>query len=170
MIILQRVLIIFFNNAVSNLNIPKYYKPGNIDHNEDPIKSTSTNKCFKIKYFSISKPEIEKEISNLDSSKACQDLIYEQKLSNLIHTFLQMLYIPNSTDCDLFLIYSTVLGLLDQLQIFWWFCLIELPGLLTGLGLLELWHLIYPSLSIKIGMQVFFTNLGLMKFQVRYLA
>ena len=48
-------------------------------------------------------------------------------------------------------------------------CLIELLGLLTGLGLLELWHLIYPRLSTEFGMLVFFTNLSLLEFQVRYL-
>ena len=40
---------------------------------------------------------------------------------------------------------SMVLGLLDQLHIFWQFHLIELPGLLTGLGLLELQNLIDSS-------------------------
>ena len=41
--------------------------------------------------------------------------------------------------CGLFfLISSMVLGLLDQLQIFLHMCLIEFPGLLAGLRLLEL--------------------------------
>ena len=39
---------------------------------------------------------------------------------------------------DLFLIASMVLGLLDQLYIFWQLCLIALLELLTSLGLLEL--------------------------------
>ena len=56
-----------------------------------------------------------------------------------------------------------VLGLLDQMKIFWQFYVIELLGLLTGLG-------IYPRFSTRFGMQVFFTNLSLMEFQVRYLA
>ena len=43
-------------------------------------------------------------------------------------------------------------------------------GLLTGLGLLELWHWIYPRLLTGLGILVFFTNLRLMKFQVRCLA
>ena len=68
-----------------------------------------------------------------------------------------------------FLISIMVLGLLDQLQIFLQLYLIELLGLLTGLGLLELWHLIYPRLLTGFGMLVFFTNLSLMEFQVRYL-
>ena len=63
-----------------------------------------------------------------------------------------------------------VLGLLDQLQIFSQLYLIELLGLSTGLGLLELWHFIYPRLLTGFGMQVFFTNLSLMEFHVRYLA
>ena len=59
-----------------------------------------------------------------------------------------------------FLISSMVLGLLDQLLIFSQLYLIELLGLLTGLGLLELWHLIYPRLLTGFGMLVFFTNLS----------
>ena len=38
-----------------------------------------------------------------------------------------------------------------------------------GLGLLELWHLIYPRLLAGFDMLAFFTNLSLMQFQVRYL-
>ena len=40
--------------------------------------------------------------------------------------------------------------------------MIELLGLLTGLGLLELKVLIYPRLSTGFGMLVFFINLSLM--------
>ena len=47
--------------------------------------------------------------------------------------------------------------------------LIELVGLLTGLGLLELWHLIYPRLLTGFDMLVYLTNLSVMEFQVRYL-
>ena len=67
-----------------------------------------------------------------------------------------------------FLIFSMVLGLLDQLQIFSQSYLIELVGLLTDLGLLEL--LICLRLLTGFGMLVYFTNLSLMEFQVRYLA
>ena len=71
-----------------------------------------------------------------------------------------------------FLISSMVLGLHDQLQIFSQLYLIKLLGLLPGLGLLGLWwqHLIYPRLLTGFGILVFFTNLSLMEFQVRYLA
>ena len=63
-----------------------------------------------------------------------------------------------------------VLGLLDQLLIFSQLYLIELLGLLTGLGLLKLWHLECPRLLRGFDMLVYFTNLTLMEFQVRYLA
>ena len=61
-----------------------------------------------------------------------------------------------------------VLGLLDQLQISWQLCVIELLGRSTGLRLLK--HSIFPRLLIEFGMLLFFTNVGLMEFQVRYLA
>ena len=60
--------------------------------------------------------------------------------------------------CGLFLIFSMVLGLLDQLQIFLQLYLIGLLGLIRGLGLHELWHLIYPSYLTGFGKLVFFTN------------
>ena len=63
-----------------------------------------------------------------------------------------------------------VLGLLHQLLILSQLYLIELLGLLTSLVLLELWQLIYPRLLTGFGMLVFFTNLSLMEFQVRYSA
>ena len=59
----------------------------------------------------------------------------------------------------LFLISSMVFGLLDQMQIFSQLNLIELQGLLTGLGLLKLWHLICPRVLTGFGILVFFTNL-----------
>ena len=61
------------------------------------------------------------------------------------------------------------LGLLDHLQIFSQLYLIELLRLLTCLGLLKLWHFIYPRLLTKFAMLVFFINLSLMEFQVRNL-
>ena len=54
-----------------------------------------------------------------------------------------------------------VLGVLDQLQIFLQLYLIELLGLLTGLGLLKLQHLIYPRHLAGFDILVFFTNVSL---------
>ena len=69
-----------------------------------------------------------------------------------------------------FLIYSTVLCSLSQIKIFWQLYLIEMLRLLTGLWLLGPWPFIYPRLLTGFVMLVFFTNLSLMEFQVRYLA
>ena len=63
-----------------------------------------------------------------------------------------------------------VLGLPNQLKIFLQLYLMELLGLLTGLGLLELWQLIYPRLLTGFSILVLYTNLSYMEFQVRYLA
>ena len=74
------------------------------------------------------------------------------------------------------------LYLLDQLQIFWQLYLMEMLGLLIGLGLLKgfrqslgllkafdrAWG--YSMLSTEFGMVVFFINWSLMEFQVRSLA
>ena len=45
----------------------------------------------------------------------------------------------------------------------------RIASVLTGLVLLELWHLIYKRLLTGFDMLVSFTNLSLMEFQVRYL-
>ena len=74
--------------------------------------------------------------------------VFEKLVNNRIVNHLEKFFFPIS---------SMVLGLLDQLLIFSQLCLIELLGLLTGLGLLE----------TGFGMLVFFTNLSLMEFQVR---
>ena len=63
-----------------------------------------------------------------------------------------------------------VSGLLDQLLIFSRLLSDRIARALTGLGLLELWHLMYPMLLTGFGMLVFFTKSSLMEFQVRYLA
>ena len=100
----------FFINVVLHFNIPQYRdKSVNIDHIKDPItrsieqyknhpsivaiKSKTTNKYFNFSI--ISKSEFEKEILNRQHVKIP---IYQQKLSNLIQTFLQMPSILNSTD------------------------------------------------------------------------
>ena len=88
--------------------------------------------------------------------------VFEKLVNNRIVDHLEK--------CGLFLISSMVLGLLDQLLIFSQLHLIELLRLLTGLGLFELGHMIYPRLMTGFCMLVFLTNLSLMEFQVRYLA
>ena len=68
--------------------------------------------------------------------------------------------------CDLFLISSVVLGLVDQPKIFLQLYLKELLGLLTGLALIELQDLIYSRLLTVFGVLVYFTNLCVTEFQV----
>ena len=63
-----------------------------------------------------------------------------------------------------FLISSMVLGLLDQLQILTQLYLMQLLGLSTGIGLLEVQHLIYPRLLKGFGILFFYINLSLMEF------
>ena len=69
------------------------------------------------------------------------------------------------TESAFFLISSMVLDL-SQWQIFLQLFMIELLGLLTGLGLLELQHLIYSRILTGFGMLVFFIDLSNMKFQM----
>ena len=84
----------------------------------------------------------------------------------LVKKLVNNIIVDHLKKCVFFLISSMVLGLLDQLEIL----TAELLWLLTGLGLLKLQHLIYPRFFTRFGMLVFFTNLGLMEFQVWYLA
>ena len=60
--------------------------------------------------------------------------------------------------CDLFSDFQYGFRSSRSMLIFSQLYLIELIGLLTGLGLLQLWHLIYPRLLTWSGMLVFFTN------------
>ena len=60
-----------------------------------------------------------------------------------------------------------VLGFLNQLQILWQLYLTELPEFLIGLGLFELWYLIYPRLWTGCDVLMFFTNSTLMEFLMR---
>ena len=91
-------------------------------------------------------------------------------VSKVFKKLVNNMIVDHLENVAFFLISNMVLGLLDQLQIFQQLCLMELLSLLTSLGLLELQHLIYPRLLTEFGMLIFFTNLGLMEFQVRYLS
>ena len=108
------VLYTFFTNVVSN--IPKYHdKLPDVDYIEGlttasveqyenhPIivakKSKSTNKYFT--FNSISKLKIEKEILNLNSSKACQDSNIPIKIIKFnSDIFIDPLYIQFSISLD----------------------------------------------------------------------
>ena len=59
-------------------------------------------------------------------------------VTQVFEKFVNNRIVDHQEKCGLFLISSMVLGILDQLQIFLQLYLIELLGLLTGLGLLKL--------------------------------
>ena len=108
-----------------------------------------------------------KNVTERPAAKNYHPVSFLSVASKVFEKLVNTRIVDHLEKCDLFLISSMVLGLLDQLQIFSQLYLIELLGLLTGLGLLELWHLIYPRLLTGFGMLVFFINLSLMEFQVR---
>ena len=68
-----------------------------------------------------------------------------------------------------FQISRMALGFLDQLQIFSQLYLIELLGPFNRSGAPRVVALIYPRLLTRFGMLVFFTDLSLMEFLVKYL-
>ena len=59
-------------------------------------------------------------------------------VSKVLEKLVNNRIVDHLEKCGFFLISSMVLGIFNQLHIFWLLCLIELLGLLTGLGLLEL--------------------------------
>ena len=64
-------------------------------------------------------------------------------VSKFFETLVNKRIVKRLEKYGLFHISSMVLGLLDQLQIFWQLHLIELLGFLIGLGLLQLQHLVW---------------------------
>ena len=70
--------------------------------------------------------------------------VFEKLVNNRIVDHLEK--------CGLFSDFQYDLGILDQLQNFSQLYLIELLGLITSLGLLKLWHLIYPRFLTGLGM------------------
>ena len=71
-----------------------------------------------------------------------------------------------------FFISSMVLGFLDQLQIFSQLCLIELLGawVFNRSGATQTVALNISKAFDRCGVPVVFTNIGLVEFQVRYMA
>ena len=65
-------------------------------------------------------------------------LVFFSVVSKVFEKLVNNSIVNHQENCGLFLISSMVLGLLYQLQIFLQLYLIELLGLLAGLGLLKL--------------------------------
>ena len=149
--------------------------------------SSRTN--LKLHNISVTPKMVKKVITNFDSSKAsdpdCIPVVFQRnsdpELLYILAELFNMCLKVSCPDCwkvssvvlafiKNFLVSIMVLGLFDQLQIFRQLHLIELLGLLTDLGPIELSHLIYPRLLAGFGMLVFFRNVSLMEFQVKDLA
>ena len=133
------------------------------------------NKCLKVSFFpGCWKVSSVVPVFKNNGDRSTAKNYHPVRLLSVINKFFEKLVsnviVDHLEKCGLFLISTMVLGLLNQLQIFSQLHLIELLGLLTGLKLLELWHLIYPRLLTGLDMLVFFPNLRFMQFQVRYLA
>ena len=127
------------------------------------------NKCLKESCFPdfwkvSSVAPVFKNVGERSAAKNYHPVIPLSVFSKVFEKLVNNRIVDHLEKCGPFLISSMVLGFLDQLQIFSQLYLIELVGLLTGLGLVELWRLIYPRLLTGFAMLVFFTNLSLMEF------
>ena len=130
------------------------------------LKESCFRDCWKVS----SVAHVFKNVRERSTAKNYCPVSLLSVISKVFEKLVNNRIVDHLDKCCLFLISSMVLGLPDQLQIFSQLHLIELLGLSTGLGLLELWHLIYPRLFTRFGILVFFTNLSLMEFQIRYFA
>ena len=123
------------------------------------LKESCFQDCWKVS----SVVPVFKNIGETSAAKNYHLVSLLSVVSKIFEKIVNNRIVDHLEKCD-FLISNMVLGLLDQQQIFLQLYLIELIGLLTSLGLLELWHLIYPRLLTVFGMLVFFANLSLMEF------
>ena len=140
-----------FKKVIMNLNLPKASGPDCIPvvvlKNCEPelsyILSELFNKCLKESCFpycwkvSLVVPAI-KNVGERSTAKNYRPVSLLSVLSKVFEKLVNNRIVDHLEKCGLFLISSMVLGLLNQLQIFSQFYLIELLGLLTDLGLLEL--------------------------------
>ena len=131
------------------------------------LKESCFPDCWKVS----SVVPVFKNVGERSTAKNYRHVSLLSVVSKVFEKLVNNSIVDHLEKCGIFSISSLVLGLLDQLWIFLQLYLIELARLLTGLGPLEpeLWVLIYPRLLTGFDMLVFFTNLNLMEFQVRYL-
>ena len=126
--------------------------------------------CFPDHWKVSSMVSVHKNVGERSTAKNYHPVSVHSAVSKVFEKLVNNSIFDHLERCSFFLIFSMVLGLLDQLLILSQLYLVELLGLLTNIGLLELWHLIYLKLLTGFGMLFFFTNLSLMEYQVRYLA
>ena len=112
------------------------------------LKESCFPDCWKV--LSVA-PEF-KNVGERSTAKNFYPVSLLAVVSKVFEKFVNNRILDHLEKSGLFFISSIVLGLLDQLHIFSQLYLIELLGLSTGLGLLQLWHLIYPRLLTGFGM------------------
>ena len=103
------------------------------------------------------------------TAKNCWPISVLSVVSKIFEKLVNNRLVDNLEKCGLFFISSMVLNILNYRQAFSELYRIELLRLLIGLELLELWHLIYPRLSTRCAMLVFFTYSNVTEFQAGYL-
>ena len=144
----------------------------NCEHQLSYIRAELFNMCLKKSYFpdcwkvSLVVP-VFKNISERSTAKNYCPVSLLFVASKVFEKLVNNRIVDHLENSGVFFWFLMFLHLLNQLQIFWQLGLLELLGLITGLGLFELCHDI--SNPFELGMLVFFTNLGLMKYQVKYL-
>ena len=129
-----------------------------------PIFPSRTN--LKLHNISVSPKMVKKVIMNLDLSKASgPDCIPVVALKKNCEPELSYILV------ELFSVFRSlvfqIVGRFHQWSLY--LKMLEKGLQLKTTTLLVLWHLIYLRLLIGFGMLVYFTNLSLMEFQVRYL-
>ena len=165
---------------IINLNLSKASGPDGIPavvlKNCEPelsyILAELFNKCVKESCFQdcqkvSSVVPVFKNVGERSTVKNYHPFSLSSVVSKVFEKLVNNRIVNHLEKCDLFLISSMVLGLLDQLQIFSKLYLKELLGLLTSLGLLELlnifkafdrvWHasLLHKHKSYGVSGQIF---------------
>ena len=98
------------------------------------LKESCFPDCWKVS----SVVPIFKNVGERSTAKNNRPVSLISVVSEVFEKLVNIKIVDHLEKCSLFFISRIVLGLLDQLQIFSQLYLIELPGLLTSLGLLEL--------------------------------
>ena len=137
--------------VIANLDLTKASGPDCISvlvlKNCEPelsyILAELLNKCLKESCFSdrwnlSSVVPVFKNVGERSTAKNYCPVSLLSVVSKVFEKLVNNKIVDHLEKCGLFLISSMVLGLLDQLWIFLQLYLIELLGLLTGLGLLKL--------------------------------
>ena len=91
-----------------------------------------------------------KNVGERCTVKNYRPIILLSVVNKVLEKLVNNRIVDNLEKCGLFLIFSMVLCLLNQLQIFWLLYLIELLGISTGLELLvELLEIVIPECVLR---------------------